>query len=76
MQLRKEAEELANGCSGLQGEVQKLVAEKEGKRARLQQLEDQVRFVVYFDLYVCFFFHSGCAYIKTVLLIICGHGLG
>ena len=43
---------------------------------RLQQLEDQVRFVVYFDLYVCFFFNSGCAYIKTVLLIICGHGLG
>jgi hypothetical protein len=43
---------------------------------RLQELEDQVRFVVRFDLYVCFFFLSGCAYIKTVLLIICGHGLG
>jgi hypothetical protein len=44
--LRKEAEELANGCNELQGEMEKLVAEKEGKRARLQQLEDQVIFLI------------------------------
>ena len=36
-------EDLANGCSGLQGEMEKLVAAKEEQRARMQQMEDALQ---------------------------------
>ena len=36
-------EDLANGCGGLQGEMEKLVAAKEEQRARMQQMEDALQ---------------------------------